>query len=781
MKAARDYAEAILRTTRDPLLVLRADLRVNTANAAFYKTFKATADQTEGRLIYELGNGQWRIPRLRQLLEEILPLNNYFDDFEIVHDFPAIGRRTMLLNSRRLETEHDSQLILLSIEDVTERLESRVAMKRSETRYRRLFEAAQDGIVIVDPASRRISDANPYMTQLLGYTRDEFLGKELWEIGLLKDEQASQAAFRELKSNGVIRYEDLPLETKLGERREVEFVSNLYDEDGHKVIQCNIRDITERKRIETALRESRVIMKRSEIRFRRLFEATQDGIISLDPVSRKITDSNPFIAQMLGYTREELLGKELWQIGLLKDEQASQAAFRELQHRGFIRYEYLPLETKYGKRREVEFVSNLYDEDGQQVIQCNIRDITERKRADAALREAIDELERAQAAAERASRAKDGFLAALSHELRTPLTPVLMAAAALREDERLPADARDQLGMMERNIALEARLIDDLLDLTRVSHGKLQFRAEPCDAHHLIGRSIEIVQDDARAKNISIERTFGTEHGRLMADPARFQQVIWNLLRNAVKFTPRGGRISIRTREDKSIVQGETWLRVEVTDSGIGIDPARLEQIFVPFDQGGLTGDHRFGGLGLGLAIARAVVELHGGRISAQSAGVNRGATIVVELPGALEPQAGINDNAAGAGTGKSSPKPTVRTASLRLLLVEDHENTLQTLSRLLQRDGHRVATAVTIAEALEVAATDTFDLVISDLGLPDGSGTELMENLRDTYHLRGIALSGYGTEGDIARSRDAGFITHLVKPVSIAELRRVIASLPAA
>jgi len=259
-----------------------------------------------------------------------------------------------------------------------------------------------------------------------------------------------------------------------------------------------------------------------------------------------------------------------------------------------------------------------------------------------------------------------------------------------------------------------------------------------------------------------------------MADPARFQQVVWNLLRNAVKFTPQGGRVSVSTR--RSSPEGTTWLQIEVTDSGIGIDPARLDRIFLPFDQGGLTGDHRFGGVGLGLAIARAVVELHGGRISAQSAGVNRGATFVVELPGIVESPSGDGDIVSPAASAVAPPF-----APRHLLLVEDHESTRQTLSRLLQRDGHRVVTAATVAEALDAAAVNQFEIVISDLGLPDGSGTELMEKLRDVHGLRGIALSGYGAEEDIVRSRAAGFVTHLVKPVAMAELRHAIASFPPA
>ncbi len=404
-------------------------------------------------------------------------------------------------------------------------------------------------------------------------------------------------------------------------------------------------------------------------------------------------------------------------------------------------------------------------------------EIVERELAEAALRKAIDDLKQAQSATERASGAKDAFLAALSHELRTPLTPVLMTAADLRKDERLPLDVREQLGMIERNIEIEARLIDDLLDITKISQGKLQFRPEPCDAHLLIDFAIEIVREDARAAEISIERIFTAQHSGLVVDPARFQQIIWNLLRNAVKFTPRGGKISVLTRDENLL--GGTWLRIEVEDWGIGIDPSRLDQIFMPFDQGGLTGDHRFGGVGLGLAIARTVVDLHGGRISAESAGLGSGARFVVELPGAVETgsvKTPISQPVlfGSFAAGLAAPK----VASLRLLVVEDHESTLQTLCRLLQRDGHRVVTAATVAQAVTAAANGVFDLVISDLGLPDGTGGELMEKLRARYGLRGIALTGYGTAKDILCSRASGFVAHLVKPICITELRQALAEL---
>src|ERR1051325_3631908 len=261
-KAAHDYAEAILESI-PPFLLLDSELRVKSANESFCEHFHVSRPETENCLVYDLGNGQWNIPQLRSFLEQVLPRKSFFRNFQVTHEFESIGRRTMLLSGRQVD---HIQKILLLIDDVTDRLKSRDALHVSEVRYRRLFEAARDGILILDPRTRRIADANPFMSELLGYRHEDLLGKELWEIGLLKDEEASRAAFQELQEDGFIRYEDLPLQTNTGVRREVEFVSNLYQENGHKVIQCNIRDITERKHVEE-------IGRRNEERYRTLFNS----------------------------------------------------------------------------------------------------------------------------------------------------------------------------------------------------------------------------------------------------------------------------------------------------------------------------------------------------------------------------------------------------------------------------------------------------------------------------------------------------------------------------
>src|SRR6202046_4328479 len=256
LKVALDFAESIIATLREPFVVLNRDLRVKMANHSFFESFHVSKEETENRLVYELGDGQWDIPLLRTLLNEVLSNSHPLQDFEVEHNFPDIGQRSMLLNSSKFPPESSNpQLILLAVEDVTDRKLAEAALNDSEIRYRRLFESAKDGILILNANTLKIIDSNPFMTDLLGYSHDEFLGKELWQIGLFKDKEASQSAYRELQKNAFIRYENLPLESRSGQKVAVEFVSNVYAEDHHKVVQCNIRDITERCRLERQMQE----------------------------------------------------------------------------------------------------------------------------------------------------------------------------------------------------------------------------------------------------------------------------------------------------------------------------------------------------------------------------------------------------------------------------------------------------------------------------------------------------------------------------------------------
>ena len=377
----------------------------------------------------------------------------------------------------------------------------------------------------------------------------------------------------------------------------------------------------------------------------------------------------------------------------------------------------------------------------------------------------FEQLSETKVEAETANAAKDQFLAVLSHELRTPLTPVLLCVEDLCRDNTLPPPVHQAMEMTRRNIELEARMIDDLLDLTRIVRGKLQLERVLTDVHALLRNSIEICNADIRAKNLCISLGFSALANFVYADPARLQQVFWNLIKNAVKFTPPNGTIIFRSRNVPN--SRGTGLQIEVEDSGIGIDAAFLPNIFNAFEQGEKSRSRRFGGLGLGLAITKNLVEAHGGTISVNSPGRDLGTRFTIDLdtvePGASNP---------GAAMPKSDAP---RAHGIRILLVEDNHETGILLRKILERRGYQVDLATTMQAGLDAAGKASFDLLLSDVGLPDGSGLELMKRLRETRILPGIAMSGFGMDEDIHRSREAGFEDHLTKPISIAKLEEAI------
>jgi len=369
--------------------------------------------------------------------------------------------------------------------------------------------------------------------------------------------------------------------------------------------------------------------------------------------------------------------------------------------------------------------------------------------------------------AEAANAAKDRFLAILSHELRTPLTPILYAVDLLARDPACPAHLRDACDIIQRNIQLEVRLIDDLLDLARIRNGKLSLRLQDADALDILREAVRICSDDISRRHIHFVERHEAAHTMLSADPARLQQVFWNLLANATKFTPEGGEITLHTANEDGM------LVVEVRDTGIGIELQRLESIFDAFAQGGRGSS---AGLGLGLAICKALVELHGGFIDARSNGPGSGAIFTVRVPVTSPASA---DSPPGQSSRLDAPE---RMPAARLLLVEDHIDTAETLQRLLARRGYEVRIAGTISDALEIAAHYPFDILVSDIGLPDGRGTDLLQRLRDrsSTPIRAIAMSGFGMEEDCEKSRRVGFAEHLTKPVEFGALHAAISRLAA-
>ena len=368
-----------------------------------------------------------------------------------------------------------------------------------------------------------------------------------------------------------------------------------------------------------------------------------------------------------------------------------------------------------------------------------------------------------------ANAAKDQFLALLSHELRNPLSPVIAMVGELEATAPDTPQTREALDVIRRNVELEARLIDDLLDVTRIAKGKLQLTFEVVSVHEILHRAYEICREEILTKELHVDFRLEAARPFVEADPARLQQVFWNLIKNSVKFTPPKGHIRIETSNP-----GPDDILVRITDTGIGIERNKIDKIFNAFEQGQSSITRRFGGLGLGLAISKAMVDAHGGKITVESPGKDQGATFSLTLRTVAAPVAGEN--------GHQQPPATVADKHdgrpRHILVVDDHKDTCVGMKMMLERRGYDVTLAHSAEQALEQARTNDFDIIVSDIGLPDRSGYELMREVRATKTTPGIALSGFGTEQDVQKAHEAGFAEHLTKPINFERLQEAIQTL---
>jgi PAS domain S-box-containing protein len=520
----------------------------------------------------------------------------------------------------------------------------------------------------------------------------------------------------------------------------------------------------------------------SEIRYRRLFEAARDGILILNAITLKITDVNPFMMELLGYSRDEFTGKELWEIGLFSDKEQSQAVFRELQRTGYIRYEDLPLQSRHGERREVEFISNVYMEGDHQVIQCNIRDITEHKRAQEdrrlLLESALESAQAARAEADIANTIKDEFLAILSHELRTPLSSILGWSNLLETGSLDEQTSKRAVQTIVRNARAQRQLIDDLLDTSRIITGKLRLEVRPVELAPIIETVVEGVRPAAEARSIHLQIALDPRTGPISGDPDRLQQIIWNLLTNAIKFTPKGGRVQVRLGRIASHVE------FAISDTGEGIAPELLLHVFDRFRQSDSSSTRRHSGLGLGLSIVRQLVELHGGTVTAESPGAGKGTTFKVILPLMSvhhEPSdVEMTRNVIGINA-LTDRQPSLN--DLRVLVLDDEPDARELVAAVLTASGAEVVTVGSAREALAEMERQRFDVLVSDIGLPEMDGYALISKVRQLPTERGgripaAALTAYAGLEDRMRVLSAGYQMHVPKPVEPAELTTVVANL---
>ena len=499
------------------------------------------------------------------------------------------------------------------------------------------------------------------------------------------------------------------------------------------------------------------VSQQTEEQFHVLVDSVEEyAIYMLDPTGNVVT-WNPGAQKIKQYAAKEIIGKNFAcfytaeDVAAEKPERNLRGAARE----GRIRDQGLRV-RKDGSTFHAEVViTALRDSEGKiRGFSKVTRDMTDQIRS--------RETEAAKIAAEKAGKAKDHFLAALSHELRTPLTPALAAANYLADNAaKLPAEFVEDVEIIKRNVRLQARLIDDLLDLTRVTRGKLELQFEDVDAHILVRDAIEIANSAIAAKKLNLSAHLDAKEHYIRADSIRIQQVFWNLINNAVKFTPPGGKIDILTSNDD-----HSRFQFEITDNGIGIEVERQTSLFAPFEQADPSIRRQFGGLGLGLAISKHLINLHGGTIEVHSRGRSYGSTFKLALDA-------VTKRTEKSGVDSQAPRKPAK--SLRILLVEDHEDTRHTLSRLLTHFGHQISVADNTQSALEIMASQKFDVVLSDIGLPDGSGYDVISQVKRKQPVKAVAITGFGTDEDVRRGKEAGFDFHLVKPIDFHELRNVL------
>jgi len=519
-------------------------------------------------------------------------------------------------------------------------------------------------------------------------------------------------------------------------------------------------------------------LRTSEMRYRRLFESARDGILILNADTLRITDVNPFMFELLNYTRDEFMEKELWEIGVFKDKAASQEAFRELQLTGYLRYENLPLQTKEGKLREVEFVSNVYDEGSHRVIQCNIRDITDRKRAEEERKLLLESAQAARAEADVANSIKDEFLATLSHELRTPLTSILGWSHLLDNGKLDEEAAKRAVETIVRNAEAQKLLIDELLDISRIIIGKLRLDVGPVQLAPMLESIVDGMRPAADARNIQLRTALDQSVDPIFGDPDRLQQVFWNLLSNAIKFTSQGGKVLVR------LERADSNLEITISDTGQGIARELLPYVFDRFRQSDSSSSRTHGGLGLGLAIVRQLVELHGGTVSAESPGEGEGSTFKVRLPvRSVRQEPDDRANSVVKIPDEVSTKPVPSLDGMNVLVVDDDWDSRELVTVVLKASGAEVVSVTSAIEALRELALRRFDVLLSDIGMAEMDGYALISQIRQLPAERGgkipaAALTAYAGIENQRRALSAGYQVHIPKPIGPSELITAVARL---
>jgi len=772
LKAIETYAQNIVDTVREPLLILDTTLRVRSANRAFYQKFHVSPIETEGRLIYELGNGQWDIPDLRTLLEDIVPKSSVFDDFELEHTFPDIGRRVMLLNARKLQAGQHGELLVLAMEDVTARKNAEEALREAGALQNAIFNSANFSSIATD-AKGVIQIFNVGAERMLGYAAMEVTNRIT--PADISDPQEVIARAKALSvelstpimpgfdalvfkaSRGIEDIYELTYIRKDGSRfPAIVSVTALRDaSDGIIGYLLIGTDNTARKQIEAErmLLDQRV--RDQQFYTRSLIESNIDALITTD-LRGIITDINKQMEALTGCTRDELIGAPFKDY--FTDPDRAQAGINRVLNESKVTDYELTARARDGKETVVSYnATTFHDRDRKlQGVFAAARDVTERKRYEQSLQEA--------------DRRKNEFLAMLAHELRNPLAPIRNALQIMRlkasEEHKRPEDeaVRSASAMMERQVGQMVRLVDDLLDVSRISRGKIELRRTSIELASAVHQAVEVIRPQCIDMNHTLHVSLPTNPVYLNADPTRLAQVLGNLLNNACKFTDVGGQIWL------TVIHEGNQAVIRIRDIGIGIASEQLPRIFDMFVQIDTSLERSVSGLGIGLTLVKNLVEMHGGTVMVHSAGLGHGSEFTVRLPIALETVQPIHVPKKHASQ--------MNGESLRILVVDDNRDSATTMATLLNLLGHNTCSAYDGLEAVEASAKFHPEIILLDIGLPKMNGYEACRAIRKQStgeNIVIVALTGWGQEEDRRKSHDAGFDRHLVKPVDYESLVKLL------
>ncbi len=719
--AAHDFAESVINTVREPLISLDQNLRVVTVSRSFYEFFQVKPEETVGQLIYDLGNKQWDIPRLRELLETILPEKTTFDDYEVEHDFATIGHRTMLLNGRQIERAWGKErIILLAIEDITERKRLEDLLTESEFRYRRIFETASDGIVLLEKDEGHIVQGNEAVEKMLGYPAADYIGKRLQDIGIPLDMSDFPAIMQNLEKKGILIYENVPVKTKSGP----DVTTDIYLVDRTQLVQCNIRDVSARKLVEDKLTESEEFT-------RNILQTVDEGFVVIDPEYRVIAANRAYL-ESVGKPLKEVIGKHCYEVSHYRDKPCNEEGISvcPVAHTFQTGEHSSSLHTHYDQTGAPVYVETksfpLKDESGKVVSVIEIiNDITARKKLEAQLLQS------------QKMEAVGTLAGGIAHDFNNILNVIMgygtMVMGTLAAGSQSQDDMREVLSAADKAAGLTKKLL--------VFSRKQAVDVKPLNVNELIF-GLQKMLARIITENIEFNLELVDQPLIVLADGGQIEQVLINLAANARDAMSAGGRLTICTGQvelDEEYVAAYGYGKpgmyalLTVADTGQGMDAETQKKIFEPFFTTKTVGK----GTGLGLAISYGIIKQHNGYIKVYSE-PGQGTAFKIYLP--------LSDVASLPET-KSEGVVPVKGGEETVLVAED-DGALRNLSRIvLESFGYTVITAENGEEAIAgfMENRKHIDLVLLDMIMPKKNGKEVGEAIRKASPgMKIVFMSGY-------------------------------------